>query len=206
MEFSGMTKRPVGRPPKTGVPRDARINIRVSLELLEKLRAAAAQHSDKRRTLSDEAELRLRESFELESEMQERFGGAGTASFLEVAAHHIKALEAACGGRHWYENRFVHNQVRLLLNAMLARFEPAGSRQPPKEVAQRYGSQTDKMAVNAALQALSKIERADSGNKLSVLFARAALPLGRSLRGSPYAEWRQTLLDWEAKRKARGNK
>jgi hypothetical protein len=197
-----MTKKLPGRPPKTGVSRDARINIRVSLELLEKLRAAAAQHGE-RRTLSDEAEGRLTESFDRDDEVRVRFGGAGTSSFLEVAAHHIVALEAACGGLHWYENRFVHNQVKVLLNDMLDRFKPAGTNRPPKEIAQRYGSQTGNMGVNTALQALSKIEMAKNrDNKMPLLFARAALPLGRRLRGSPYEEWREALRQWEAQRKA----
>lgn len=199
-----MTKRRVGRPPKTGVPRDTRISIRVSIELLNELKAAAARHDGEReRTLSDEAELRLRESFDPgEKEVVDRFGGPGTQSFLEVAAQHIVALEAACGGLHWYENRFVHDQVRVLLNDMLDRFKPAGTRRPPKDVAARYGSQTAKMGVNTALQALGKIERAKNReNKMPVLFARAALPLGRHIRRSPYEEWLQTVRDWEAKRR-----
>jgi hypothetical protein len=171
------------------------------MELMEKLKSAAAQQGV-RRTLSDEAELRLRESFEREDEVRARFGGAGTSSFLEVAAHHITALEAACGGLHWYENRFVHDQVKILFNDMLDRFKPAGSRRPPKEISQRYGRQTANMGVNTALQALSKIERAKNrDNKMPALFARAALPLGRRIRGSPYEEWRQTVRDWEAKRR-----
>jgi hypothetical protein len=191
-----------GRPPKTGVPRDARINIRVSLELLEKLKAAAAEHGDGR-TLSDEAELRLRESFEIGDAVRERFGGAATASFLEVAALTITNLEAACFGRRWYENTFVHGKVKALLVDMIDRFKPVGSNRPPKEIAQRYGSQTKNMAANAALQALGKIERAwkDRDSQMPVLFARAALPLGRRIRGSPYQEWIETVRQWELKRR-----
>jgi len=85
---------------------------------------------------------------------------------------------------------------------LLNRFEPKGSRQPPKEVVQRYGSYTDKMGTNTALQALGKIERAAKDTRDPVvLFARAAVPLGPRIKGSPYDEWLQIVRQWEARRR-----
>jgi hypothetical protein len=93
-------------------------------------------------------------------------------------------------------------KVKVLFNDMLDRFKPAGSSRPPKEIVERYGSQTSNMATNAALQALGKIELAKNrDNQMPVLFARAALPLGRRIRGSPYHEWREKLREWDAGRR-----
>jgi hypothetical protein len=118
-----MTK--AGRPPKDPANRrDTRLSVRISTALRNKLKEASE------RSLSEEVELRLRDSFEMDKEIEKRFGGWATARLLEIIADRIVSIETSTGGTkepggparlRWFSDRFTYDQVRSMIGAPFPR-------------------------------------------------------------------------------------
>jgi hypothetical protein len=177
------------------------VGVRLTKELRDRLEDARRQ-GDAERSLTAEIELRLRESFEREKEIERRFGGPATARLLEIVADRIKSIEISTGGTgepggtpklRWFEDRFTYDQVRSMIDVVLDHFRPPGRRTIPKAMRWHPSLKKDveNLGRHSALLALACLESAASFSKESdvpALYDRAALPLGRRLKGSPIDE------------------
>jgi hypothetical protein len=191
-----------GRPPKTANKRDTRLSVRISTALRNKLEEAQREANEEaqrdvngERSLSEEVEIRLRQSFETETEIEKRFGGVGTSRLLEIVADRIASIEMSSGGLHWFDDPYVYGQVRAMLEIVLDHFKPGGRRTIPKPMRLHPSlkGEAENLGRHNALLALACLESAKNDPKrnesdVPVLYNKAALPLGRRLKGSPIDE------------------
>jgi hypothetical protein len=192
-----------GRPPLKEKDRKSEpVGIRLTKELRDQLEDARRQ-GNVERSLTQEIVLRLRESFEREKEIERRFGGWGTARLLEILAERIRSIEISTGGidqpgkppvpkLRWFDNRFTYDQVRSMIDKVVDHFKPSGRRTIPKLMREpSLKKDAENLGRYNALLALSSWESAASFSKESdvpVLYGKAALSLGRHLKGSPIKE------------------
>jgi hypothetical protein len=139
-----MSRRPRGRPKlKDADRRSEPVSVRLTPALRKQLEEARRTR-DFDHTLSQEVEARLRRSFDLDGEITKRFGSPGAYAFLRIVAAGIEIIEKDCfhevkkGGRstegkdfRWLENRFVFDQVTLMINDLLERLRPPGKSVKP---------------------------------------------------------------------------
>jgi hypothetical protein len=199
-----MPKKRTGRPPKGEAGRKgAHLSIRIAAALRDKLEAARRE-ADGVRSLSREIEIRLNESFELDRNIEKRFGGPGTARILEIVGERIRTIEDAAGGAEaetpmgpsalrWFTDRFTHDQVMVMINTIFEHFRPPGRRIVPKALRWHPSLKRDveNLGRHVALLALAALESAATFSPESdvpLQYDKAALPLGRHLRGSPSEE------------------
>jgi hypothetical protein len=194
-----MTQRKAGRPPKDeGSKKNAHLSVRISSKLRDLLEEAR-RRSDGEVSLSDEVELRLRESFERDSEIEKRFGGRPTARLLEVLAEHVRSIETSTGGAdgelRWFNDRFTYDQVRSMIEVVLDHFKPDGRRMIPKAMRAHPSlkNEVENLGKHNALLALASMQAGPSSKASGVpaLYRKAALPLGRRIRGAPLVELRR---------------
>lgn len=180
-----------GRPPKDAANRrDTRLSVRISTALRNRLEHARLE--DGERSLSEEVELRLRESFETNKQIEERFGGKGTSRILQIVADRIGSIETSTELR-WFDDRYTYDQVKAMVDVIFAHFKPAGRRTIPKPMQWHLSLKKDveNLGRHVALLALATLESARDHPKESDLpaqYGKAALPVGRRLRGSPSEE------------------
>jgi hypothetical protein len=191
-------RRKVGRPPSANGKKGERLNLRVSSKLRDLLEEAR-RRSDGEVSLSEEVELRLRESFERDSEIEKRFGGPTTARLLEVLADRVRSIEASTGGAdgelRWFEDRFTYDQVRSMIEVVLDHFKPDGRRTIPKAMLAHPSlkNEVENLGKHNALLALVSLQAGPFSNESGVpaLYRKAAFPLGRRIRGAPMDELRK---------------
>jgi hypothetical protein len=199
-----------GRPPKDAANRrDTRLSVRISTALRNKLETARLEEDE--RSLSEEVEIRLSGSFDMDKTISELFGGKETSLILQILAEQIDAIEALVGGRsdipydparprlgpaklRWFKDPFVYDQVRLMLDTVLQHFKPAGRRVIPKHLLPYPAAkrEVENMGKHFAILALAQIEAArDQGSEVEVRvqYRRAAHSLGRHLKGSPVKKY-----------------
>jgi hypothetical protein len=202
--------RKAGRPPKDAANRrDTRLSVRISTALRNKLETARLEEGEQ--SLSEEVETRLSSSFELEKSVDELFGGKDTRRILQILAEQIDAIEALVGGRidipydparprlgpaklRWFEDPFVYDQVKLMLDSVFQRFKPSGRRVIPKHLLPYPSAkkEVENMGKHFAIVALAQIEVArDHGNEVDVpvQYRKAARSLGKQLKGSPLRKY-----------------
>src|SRR3981081_845005 len=101
-----------GRPPKDEASRrSVALGIRMTRELRERL-DAARRTDEVERSLNQEIELRLRQSFESEQRIEERFHGYRIYSLMQFIAYQIEFLEQVTGRSCW-EDVALYEQVVL---------------------------------------------------------------------------------------------
>ena len=114
-ESNGLPRR--GRPPLPDTERRQQIGVRTSPSLKANLENAAARNG---RSVAQEAELRLVQSFEHENQM----GGEQTGHFLRVLAAEIELIERATKKR-WHKDLKTFGSVaEMLKEGPLRRFRP----------------------------------------------------------------------------------
>ena len=194
-------KRGRGRPPlKAEERRSEPVGIRLTKAVRDQLeKARHGPEGDK--TLSQEIEQRLRQSFNLEDDIKRRFGGSGTYWVLQLIAEAIGLIEKNCLGnppqKHWFDDPYTFDQVTSMINALLEYFKPRGKRRIPKHMRKplldrkEFGSSIAAYVL-AGVEAEAK--QYPSNPQSEVRFAReraivtgAAIPLGRRLRKSALA-------------------
>jgi len=106
----------MGRPPKPEAERRQQIGVRTSPELKEDLERAAATNG---RSLAQEAELRLVQSFQEEG----RLGGAATYTFLQSLVGEIARVERHTG-KSWLEDVATYSAVRIRTDFVIADARP----------------------------------------------------------------------------------
>jgi hypothetical protein len=163
--------------PKRGRPsisetlrKGAPVGIRLAPELRARLEVERTS-ADPPRTLSQEIELRIRESFDLDKSMQKLLGGNDYHYWLlRIIAEKIACLEYQTG-RRFVKDRYTFDQVKLLINTILDRFKPAGRAVAPKQLTKSGLSKAavSKYGKGLALLALAPIELAPKQRPKMVL-------------------------------------
>lgn len=122
-----------GRPPKDEASkRGVQVSFRVTQELRGRLEAARAEGEPKR-SLSQEIELRLRRSFELDREIKERFGGPSLYWIFRIIADDIRIIETLADAK-WFESRFAYDEIKCYLEVVLGRLRrPRGRYRLPRQ-------------------------------------------------------------------------
>lgn len=192
--------RPRGRPKlKDEEKRSEPVGIRLTKQLRTLLEESQQQTGAK--SLSQEIEVRLWQSFTADSNIEKRFGGFATARLLEIIANRIGAIEVTAGGEHrWLDDRFTYDQVRTMIGIVLDHLKPRGRRTMPKLWRQLHPSlrrDFENMGQRHALEILAMLAIAMKepmpDEMPPIAIYRAALPLGRRIRGSPVNEFEKIL-------------
>jgi hypothetical protein len=154
-----MAKR--GRPLKDEASRKSEpVSIRLTQELRSRLEAERMS-ADPERTLSQEIDQRIRESFDLDKSIKKELGGADRYYWLlRLVAQDIVFLEHQTG-RRFMEDRFTFDQVIAAINTILDHFKPPEASSPPE----RLTGLLDERAITllgkrTALLTLSQLELA----------------------------------------------
>jgi hypothetical protein len=150
----------------------------------------ARHHEEGERSVSEEVELRLWESFTADDTIEKRYGGKETARLLRIIAGRIKAIEVnAAAERCWLDDPFIFHQVRTMIDVILEHLRPRGRRVVPRLVRRRHPSlikAANDMGRHQAQFALTMLEAATEEETPSELppvpFIRAAGSLGVRLK------------------------
>jgi hypothetical protein len=187
----------LGRPPKDDA---AKKGIQFSIRMHSALRdlLEQARHQDGERSLTQEIELRLRQSFELEDQIKERFGGGSTYWVLQLAADTIRNIEIRTG-RKWIRDPYAFEQVVAAITTIFEHFKPKGRAIVPKKLPPRPPAKT--LGRHLALINLLGVEAAnparDPEKRIAAKYYGAAMPLQRHFKKSPLEALRKTLQEWE---------
>lgn len=103
------------------------LNMRTTQDVRDRLEAAATLSG---RSLAQEVERRLEQSFETKQTKSERYGGEHNVALLECLGFLIKGVEHMCGGT-WASDPFAHQQVQSAIATLLEAFAPPPTEGPP---------------------------------------------------------------------------
>jgi hypothetical protein len=148
-----------GRPPKDDETRkSAQLSVRIPAALRERL-DAARRKSETDRSLSQEIEMRLRLSFEMDARIQDRFGGPTNYWLFHTMASLVRIIENQTG-RRWWEDPYTFQQVKSCVEAIFRHLTPTGRVAIPKHfLAFPYGKQqAPTLGERLALLALANLE------------------------------------------------
>jgi hypothetical protein len=171
-----------GRPPKPEASRKSEpVSIRLTSELRARLEAERTI-ADPPRTLSQEIEQRIRESFDFDKSIQKLLGGNDYHYWLlRIIAQQMVLLEYHTG-RQFVKDRYTFNQVKLTINTILDCLKPAGRPAAPESLTK---SGLSKAAVNEygkglALLALAPIELAPTQRQTMLVLPEFVDPIAAS--------------------------
>jgi hypothetical protein len=126
-----MAKR--GRPPKDATRRKSEpVSIRLTPRLREQLEEERKKAAPER-TLSQEIEIRVRESFELDHWVKQLFGGPRHYWLLRIIAEQMLVIEHQIGNE-FLSDRFTFDQVRNAVDVLFDYIKPRGRRLIPKHL------------------------------------------------------------------------
>ncbi|HUZ74542.1 MAG TPA: hypothetical protein VMU87_16275 [Stellaceae bacterium] len=168
---------------KVSGPRGTAVGFRLPQALRDQLDAARRDvEGGGERSLSDEIVRRLRESFDTEKPIKERFGNDFNYALFRVLALGLMQIEAATG-QSWHKERFTFDLAKELIDTVLEYKMPAGRATAPKGMVIPEG-----LNKNYA-RALGKITAMTTLAGLEVLLKRgdsessAALAVGQRVAG-----------------------
>jgi hypothetical protein len=133
-------KRPgSGRKPKGPISKNAGwLQARISDDLQARLKREAARNG---RSLSQEAQVRLKGSFDLPPKLQKQWGPKHIAALAQLVSRVTRSVEAAVGADpekaddlSWHLNPYTHAAVTAAIAALLEHYKPAGPVQTPDRV------------------------------------------------------------------------
>jgi predicted DNA-binding protein len=154
-----MAARRRGRPPKSEATRKSEpVSIRLTPEL--RARLDEERMSDKpSRTLSQEIEMRIEESFYFDNRLKQLLGGADYYYFLlRILAQQIAFIEHQTG-RRFVEDPFAFDQVKAAIDTILDHFKPPGPLSPPEHLTSVIDERSiTLLGKRAALLALAQLE------------------------------------------------
>jgi hypothetical protein len=132
-----------GRKPKGPIGGNAAwLQARITDDLRERLEQAAAASG---RSLSQEAQVRLQESFDLPAELQKSWGSPEVRALAQLVSRVVRTVHGSVGASlfseagdlAWHSNPFTHAAVSTAIATLLAHYRPAGSVETPPEVKKR---------------------------------------------------------------------
>jgi len=132
-----------GRKPKGPISGNAGwLQARITADLHDRLKREAEQNG---RSVSQEAQVRLKESFDLPAELQKAWGPPHIKALAQLVSRAVRSVEttagadpfAEAGDLAWHRNSFTHAAVCAAVAAVLAHYKPARSMQTPPEVKKR---------------------------------------------------------------------
>ena len=140
-----------GRPP-LGPDEGKRsvLNARITTRLRANLEMAAAETG---RSLSQEIEFRLEQSFLRETAQHEAFGGEHVDALMRVLGNAVRLIEAT-GGKKWQEDRETFTWVKATIEKLLDALGPAAGAYTDGEQG-RLGDDIGKLFVTEFLKKVS---------------------------------------------------
>jgi TraY domain len=132
-----------GRKPKGPIGGNASwFQARITEDLRVSLERAAAENG---RSLSQEAQVRLKESFDLPAELQKAWGPPEVKELAQLVSRVVRSVQTSVGADPfetagdlaWHRNPFTHAAVRTAIETLLAHHKPEGSFGIPPEVKKR---------------------------------------------------------------------
>lgn len=155
------TRRKRGRPP--GGPhadKAATLTTRIRKDTREALEVEARKAG---RSLSQEVEVRLRDSLALEARIEKiiaAFGGPETYAFFAMAAHAIKALELG-PQQKWFDDPYKHAKAGEIIEFLLAQIRPPGEIVAPSSPTPFSFLKDDQIAGALAVGVIVQVLSAD---------------------------------------------
>jgi TraY domain len=134
-----------GRKPKGPISGNAGwLQARITEDLRARLEHAATSNG---RSLSQEAQTRLQESFDLPSKMREAWGPAEVRALAQLVSRVVRSVQVSVGANPfaeagdlaWHRNAFTHAAVHAAISILLANYKPTGAVETPPEVKKRAG-------------------------------------------------------------------
>ncbi len=133
-----------GRRPKGPISGNAGwLQARITEDLRTSLDRAAAQNG---RSLSQEAQVRLKESFDLPAKLQKHWGPPHVRALAQLVSSVVLRVETVVSGDPfaekvsecaWHRNSFTHAAVCEAVDLILAQWKPAGPLETPPEIRKR---------------------------------------------------------------------
>jgi hypothetical protein len=128
-----------GRKPKGPISGNSGwLQARITEELSAQLKRAAGENG---RSLSQEAQLRLKESFELPAKMRDAWGPPEVRALAQLVSRLARSVQSSvspnpfeAGELAWHRNAFTHAAVEAAIRIVLARFKPTGPAEIPARV------------------------------------------------------------------------
>jgi hypothetical protein len=118
------------------------LQARITEDLRTRLEQAAAENG---RSLSQEAQVRLQESFDLPAELQKSWGTSEVRALAQLVSRVVRAVHGSVGANvfleagdlAWHRNPFTHAAVSTAIATLLAHYRPAGPVETPAQVKKR---------------------------------------------------------------------
>lgn len=133
-----------GRKPKGPIRGNAGwLQARITDDLRASLEEAAKANG---RSLSQEAQLRLQQSFDLPAKVQRYWGPPEVRALARLVSRTTRSVQNSvspnpfeAGDFAWHRNAFTHAAVEAAVSTVLARFRPAGPAEMPEEAKRLWG-------------------------------------------------------------------
>jgi hypothetical protein len=118
------------------------LQARITEELRTRLEHAASENA---RSLSQEAQVRLQESFDLPAEIRKAWGPPDVKALAQLVSRVVRSVQSSVSGNPfeeagplaWHRNPFTHAAVRVAIETLLAHYKPDGPIETPPEVEKR---------------------------------------------------------------------
>jgi hypothetical protein len=130
-----------GRKPKGPISKNAGwLQARITEDLRARLEDAAERNGH---SMSQEAQIRLKESFDLPAELQKLWGPPHIQALARLVARVVRSVETMAGADPfgteagefaWHRNAYTHAMVSAAIAVILARYKPDGPVQVPEQV------------------------------------------------------------------------
>src|ERR1700704_2235903 len=126
-----------GRKPKGPISGNAGwLQARIAEDLRAQLEQAAARNG---RSLSQEAQVRLKDSFGLSAKLQKAWGPKDVQSLAYLVSRVVRSVHSVAGASvfdeagdlAWHRNPFTHAAVCAAISTLLAHYKPVGSMETP---------------------------------------------------------------------------
>ena len=148
-------KRAGRRPAGPYSDKRAVITTRITEELRKALEAARERSGQ---SLSQEIEIRLRNSFNLEKQAAQAFGSQENFAFARLLIEGVAACEGitqGVGPGRWYDNPFATEAAARVAAKLLLAFRPDGPAEPPAHL--RWTPDVESFADSVALGILEQL-------------------------------------------------
>jgi TraY domain len=149
-----------GRKPKGPISGNAGwLQARITEDLRSQLEEAAARNG---RSLSQEAQVRLKDSFGLSAKLQAAWGPPEVKALAYLVSRVVRSVQAGAGANPffsagelaWHHNPFTHAAVCAAIITLLDHFKPEGLIQTPprvKESAERMPEQAQPESMGRSI-------------------------------------------------------